>query len=678
MAQEQVHSQSIQARIAALNVGHVGRAPITATKRHDDIIDPARPALDRRSYSTQVQNTFSASNGIGNEPIGPRTNGVLPPPTIIRTGQTPQQPAKPTAPPRLPPRQFSSQPSPALPPRRPSEQQLMRRDSNESISSTFSNISSISALSNGTARTSASRTLSTDAGRTMAPAYDPAKLPPLPPKRTATQELGKARTPLKSAKSTSNVTTAEFSPPPVMPSLPPRRPARQESTVPEPPPRKLPPRDLPPVAARSALSFGMNKLEEPTTNGNHLRTPSPGPTLAGRAPPAIPLSSRPDISKLLATKPKVEASPSRVHVSSAPQPTQSATSCLSCRDFSGPDTHASKFPRESVPSLDWLATQLTTPFPSLTDKARAIFTWLHHNISYDVVAFFNDAVKPSTPSNTLATGLAVCEGYAALFTALATKVGLESVVVGGHGKGFGFAALQPGAPLPPESQGHAWNAVKIDNGEWKLIDCCWGAGNIGGPGQPYNKDFTPRFFTMPNDEFGLGHFPGNKAQFYRNDGRERISWEEYIVGDPGGEPLRIFSGVVEKEGLSETSFMPKHLKIPTSPSAHTGPTVRFQFSRVCPHWDPIRNGAGKPYVLILAIHGVDGREDDYVPFETNGSFWWADVEPRRLGCKGQTISAFTVETVSGNSGRGLDVDEYRQMKGRKAMSFGGVAAWELV
>lgn len=220
--------------------------------------------------------------------------------------------------------------------------------------------------------------------------------------------------------------------------------------------------------------------------------------------------------------------------------------------------------------------------------------------------------------------------------------------------------------------------MKIDNGEWKLIDCCWGAGNVSGQEKSYNKSFTPRFFTMSNNDFGLRHFPQNKTQFYRTDGRECISWEEYIIGDPGGETLRIYSGVVENEGLSETSFLPKYLKLSTSPSAHTGPTVRFQFSRVCPHWDPMRNGAGKPYVFILAIHGIDGREDDHVPFETNGSFWWADIEPRRLGCKGQTISAYTVETVSGNSGRGLDADEYRQVKGQKAMGFGGVAAWELV
>lgn len=329
-----------------------------------------------------------------------------------------------------------------------------------------------------------------------------------------------------------------------------------------------------------------------------------------------------------------------------------------------------------MPSLDWLATQLVAPFSSLTDRARAIFTWLHHNISYDVDAFFNDALQPSTPASTLLTGLAVCEGYAGLFTAIATIAGLESVVVGGHGKGFGFSALAPGAPTPPEESNHAWNAVKIDNGEWKLIDSCWGAGNIRGAGQPYNKDFSPQFFTMSNNDFGLRHFPTNKSQLFRTDGR-RMTWEEYITGDRSPEKARIY-GHAGSEGLSDTKFLPPYLKIPVAPSKHGGPTVRFQFERTCEHWDPIRNGPGKPYVFILSIHGVDGRADDHVPFETNGFCWWADVPPQKLGAPGQKITICTVSTLGGGNGRGLSVDEYRLAKGRKGWSGECVAEWELV
>ena len=199
---------------------------------------------------------------------------------------------------------------------------------------------------------------------------------------------------------------------------------------------------------------------------------------------------------------------------------------------------------------------------------------------------------------------------------------------------------------------------------------------MSGRGKPYNKAFNPTFFTMDNNDFGLRHFPTNKNYFFRTDGRH-ISWDEYILGDQGGELATVY-GAASKEGLNETAFLPRYLKIPLNTSPHSNPTVRFQFEKVCQHWDRVRNGPGKAYVYILAIHGRDGREDDLVPFETNGMYWWADVPVEMLGARGQSVHAYFVETVDGRSGRGLTIEEFRAAKGRKAMGFGGVAVWELV
>ncbi|KAF8455156.1 hypothetical protein BGX38DRAFT_1169357, partial [Terfezia claveryi] len=63
---------------------------------------------------------------------------------------------------------------------------------------------------------------------------------------------------------------------------------------------------------------------------------------------------------------------------------------------------------------------LSAPFPNSTlDIARAIFTWLHHNVAYDTKSFFGNSVTHMTPQDTLSTGLAVCQGYAELFVELA-------------------------------------------------------------------------------------------------------------------------------------------------------------------------------------------------------------------------------------------------------------------
>ncbi|KAG6897901.1 hypothetical protein C0992_009385 [Termitomyces sp. T32_za158] len=82
-------------------------------------------------------------------------------------------------------------------------------------------------------------------------------------------------------------------------------------------------------------------------------------------------------------------------------------SCPECRDFAHVDAHAALFPRHTVTSLDDLAYSLTEPFPYELEKARAIFTWLHHNITYDAEAFFSGNVQPSTAESTLSSGLAV-------------------------------------------------------------------------------------------------------------------------------------------------------------------------------------------------------------------------------------------------------------------------------
>lgn len=396
----------------------------------------------------------------------------------------------------------------------------------------------------------------------------------------------------------------------------------------------------------------------------------PSPT-----PPPVPLGSRPDLSKIQATKPRINASNGPVGAPSAV--------CLKCRDFTAADSHAARFPRQSLPSYDvaWLARELTGPFPSLTDKARVLFTWLHHNVEYDVKSFFNHCVQPSTPAGTLATGLAVCEGYAKLFAALAQHAGLEAVVVSGHGKGFGYQELAPGSSLPPFEGNHAWNAVKIDHGQWKLIDPTWGAGVVQGPGQPYVKQFIPAMFTNTNNELGLKHYPANRDQFYRDDGRPWIGWEEYLVGGP--EQPNMFDDA-RKHSLGEGTFLPAAKRI----SVRQAGPVRFQFGLICEHWTLERHSRALPGLFLLMVHGVDGRHEDRVPMNHvrgtgpggGGDFWYVDVaDARALGAPGQKVQLAVLTSFGDQKdARGVSVQEYREKVGRVGMAWAYIAEWELV
>ena len=182
-------------------------------------------------------------------------------------------------------------------------------------------------------------------------------------------------------------------------------------------------------------------------------------------------------------------------------------------------------------------------------------------------------------------------------------------------------------------------------------------------------------FTMDNNEFGLKHFPMDNAHFFRNDGRATISWQEYLMEDVE-ERLTVYSNATPQHGLGEKTFSPatKVIKV-WDPQA--SPDVRFQFSFICPHWDNEKLGTGKSYVMVLYVGGKDGRQPDYIPFETDGRTWWLDMERSQLGAPGQKVSVYAVTSFDGLDARGLSYAEYKTKRGRVAMGFAGIAMWEL-
>lgn len=238
-----------------------------------------------------------------------------------------------------------------------------------------------------------------------------------------------------------------------------------------------------------------------------------------------------------------------------PLPAAPEYHCLYCRDFSAVDQHASRFPRAQVTSLDRLSKDLTLPFHTLTDKARAIFVWLHHNISYDTESFFSKNLKASTPSSTFSSGLAVCEGYAGLFVDLASRCGIEAKTVSGFGKGFGFIPPTIGSSIPKFEMNHAWNAVKLEGGKWHLIDSCWGAGYVEGGSKKWVTEFNPRYFCASSTAFGRDHFP-EQADMQLCDSPK--SWESFIMAAQSPMISKNSKSVFE---VNENTLVPRERRI---------------------------------------------------------------------------------------------------------------------
>ncbi|KJZ77983.1 hypothetical protein HIM_02620 [Hirsutella minnesotensis 3608] len=656
---EEAQFNSLAERIAALNRQKNFNTPEPARKRPPpppvpkaraetapppsaNPVAPPRPArsnpppLPRRDTQSSVASSQDASNG-----------SVRPPP------------------PPLPSRTPSSRPTPpGLPTRTSTQNSLvtLRRSSTTSDLSQPPSTTSGRPLSSKASNGSNHSTYQ----RKLPPVLsDPADLPPLPPPRRALEAVTPEARGGRTVPPSSPPRTSDASPP-SRPTIPPRVPSRSAKSTATPQPSETEPTEASKAPRKLPLGlirgFGSG---QPTSQRLSVPTrPTASSPCNGGTPPPIPLASRPSLAQ-------IEAASARTVTE-----TPTLLDCWVCRDWSGPDAVAAQYPRQSLPRNDptgHLARGLCDPFPSYTDKARAIFTWFHHNIFYDTEAFFGNNVQWQSVEDTIFSGRAVCQGYAETYKAIANRAGLDCVVVCGHGKGFGHTPLKRGErPPPAKPDGHAWNAVRVDGGDWKLIDACWGAGHICGNNNLYKQEFTPAQFTMSNDKFGLRHFPENPNHQFRNDGRT-ISWEEYFRGPIDGEPPTFYTNGYQ-EGIAEDSVEPKERDI----AVYSGQIVRFQFSKVCEHWTSEKDGLGKPPLLLLSIHGVDGRKDEMIPIETNGYWHWVDVNARDLGAPGQSVEVAQLTTMNDRDARGVSASEFLSKRGKVGMSWAYVMKWELV
>ena len=157
-------------------------------------------------------------------------------------------------------------------------------------------------------------------------------------------------------------------------------------------------------------------------------------------------------------------------------------------------------PSDIAPEVERLGRELTVGKSSDQEKAKALYEWIGKNVRYDVEAYFSNTFPDDDPEVVLATRTAICGGYAKLFLALATSVGLEAEIVPGLSKGFGFETA-----AKDRKSDHAWNAVKID-GEWRLLDATWGSGHINDENR-FVADYGTEWFLVKPEEFIFTHLP---------------------------------------------------------------------------------------------------------------------------------------------------------------------------
>lgn len=96
----------------------------------------------------------------------------------------------------------------------------------------------------------------------------------------------------------------------------------------------------------------------------------------------------------------------------------------------------------------------------------------------------NDSGYCATAYGCLVQNEANCEGYAKAFNLIASRMGLESILVTG---------------TTDSGENHAWNQVKVD-GRWYNIDVTWDESDVEG-------DLRRVYFLCDDDFFSETHFP---------------------------------------------------------------------------------------------------------------------------------------------------------------------------
>lgn len=191
--------------------------------------------------------------------------------------------------------------------------------------------------------------------------------------------------------------------------------------------------------------------------------------------------------------------------------------------FQAVDSRVKTYPK-SVSDASEIANRINADFKTDEAKARAIFTWMATNITYDMHAYYAQrnggvAFSYTTPEDklakerefrlklvkkTLRSGKAICEGYTSLFTYLCALTNLDAVIIPGTSK-TDYSQI---GKLPTQSD-HTWNAVKI-NGQWQLVDVTWAAGVVIGGEKKFTKLFNDAYFCTDPDKFFLNHYPDDE------------------------------------------------------------------------------------------------------------------------------------------------------------------------
>ncbi len=178
------------------------------------------------------------------------------------------------------------------------------------------------------------------------------------------------------------------------------------------------------------------------------------------------------------------------------------------RDFSAVDAYVKSLgPLDSM-SMGTINNVVSNKFTDKIDKARAIYYWVAHNITYDVKATRTNNVSKNLPAEVLLSRKAVGIGFASLFQDMCSSADIRCLTVDGFVKNKTEEIGEKDMDI-----NHSWAVVQLGESpeDWFYVDPAFGSGYFDDDMKEFTTAYTDAYFFTEKETFNMQHYPDNTA-----------------------------------------------------------------------------------------------------------------------------------------------------------------------
>ena len=178
------------------------------------------------------------------------------------------------------------------------------------------------------------------------------------------------------------------------------------------------------------------------------------------------------------------------------------------RDFTAVDAYVKSLGTLDSMSMGTINNVVSNKFTDKIDKARAIYYWITHNITFDVKAARTNNTAKNTPTEVLLYRKAVGIGFASLFQDMCSSADIRCLTVDGFVKNNTQDIGEKGTEI-----NHSWAVVQLGQSPetWFYVDPAFGSGFADADMKVFTTYYTDAYFFTEKETFNLQHYPDNDA-----------------------------------------------------------------------------------------------------------------------------------------------------------------------